>query len=358
MSTILIILQNNFSRIFSKKGVYIQIFLIPILLISLSIYMNSKIEPKLNIGIIEKEHSSTSKDFINLLQSTKNINVKNVDTDMKNSSLIINKYDFIITIPNGFEKKVSNLRNNIEKPMIDNLLNFEGVRSKKLLDKGKDLSYYYILNNKPLDISQLLKNPDEKLPSVLSISIGFILIFLFANAISYSNLLIEDKENNILLRFKLSPNKLYKYILANSMSTFLIVYIQSLFSILVAKYIFNVNIGTSMVNILIYMILVCICCTLFGIAITTLVNNANSASIVGSATIIISSLLSGTIISLNVPKGIDILSRFFPQRYIINGVIGLEAGDNLWQLFNSQAYILIFICIFFFLSIYSLKKNN
>lgn len=358
MSTILIILQNNFARVFSKKGVYIQIFLIPVLLISLSIYMNSKIEPKLNIGIIEEDQSSTSKDFISLLQSTKNITVKTVNINTKNSDLIINKYDFIITIPNGFEKKVLSLRNGIEKTSIDNLLKFEGIRSKKLLDKGKELSYYYIVYNKPLDISELLRNPDEKLPSVLAISVGFILIFLFANAISYSNLLIEDTENNILLRFKLSPNKLYKYILANAISTFLIIYIQSLFSILVAKYLFNVNIGTNIVNILLYMILVSICCTLFGIAITTLINNENNASIVGSATILISSLLSGTIISLNVPKGIDILSRFFPQRYIINGIRGLEAGDNLWQLFNSQIYILIFICIFFFTSIYSLKKNN
>lgn len=358
MRIILIILQNNFSRIFSKKSVYIQIFLIPILLISISIYINSKIEPKLNIGIIEKEKSSTSQDFINLLQATKNITIKTVNTDTKNSDLIINKYDFIITIPDDFEDKVSVFKNNMGKTSIDDLLTFKGVRSKKLLDKGKELSYYYIVYNKPLDISQLLKGPDEKLPSVLTTSMGFMLIFLFANAISYSILLIEDKETNILLRFKLSPNKLYKYILANAISTFLILYLQSSFSILVAKYIFNINIGTNIINVLLYMILVSICCTLFGIAITTLLNNENSASIIGSATIIISSLLSGTIISLNVPKGIDILSRFFPQRYIINGIRGLETGDNLWQLFNSQVYILIFICIFFFSSIYSLKKNN
>jgi ABC-2 type transport system permease protein len=141
-----------------------------------------------------------------------------------------------------------------------------------------------------------------------------------------------------------SPNKKFKYILGNILYNYVFSYIQLVIAITITN-ILGMRLETSFGILLCYGLLLTLLMTTFGTFIACIFNKELYANLFAAAISLILSLIGGTFIIYDkMPKGLQLLSTFTPNRWIIKSVQYLEKGtvSNV----NPMIVLVIFSVIF------------
>jgi ABC-2 type transport system permease protein len=153
----------------------------------------------------------------------------------------------------------------------------------------------------------------------------------------YTNLAISvtfQRDAGILKRMRGTPLPGYDYLAARVTHAILIaVILVSLCSAFGAAF-YNASIptGTQLMETIVVVLVGAGCFAALGLAITSVIPNAEAAPAVVNATILPLLFVSGVFIPVvNAPRWVDVLGRIFPVRHLVDAYLGAYYGQPLFD---------------------------
>ena len=183
---------------------------------------------------------------------------------------------------------------------------------------------------------------------------GFMIMFVMMEALFYTSLYGEDKEKKMLQRISISGMSMTRYLYSQSLLTFLMTW-GSTFSILLLTQLFGMEIGFSLTTYAFLLTLLCLIATAFAMMMNSIFDK-ETTSLSASATIVLTSLLSGTFYSFMSDDGIiGICINALPQKALMN------ISENINYIQNTQwleiLYLLGLVIVFYTFAIVVGKKS-
>ncbi len=254
MRTILYILQKEFIQIFRDKTMLPIIFIMPI--IQLIVLVNcATLEMKnINIFVVDKDLSSTSRLMISKFDASPFFNVKGGVFDLAKGEkeIIKGNADIILHIPKGFEKKL--LKENHSKiQILINAINgmtagITNVYANSIIrqfngDIVMEMQNVNTLNAvKRVNINySFWYNPQMKykmymLPGILVILVTVVGMFLTALNI------VREKEMGTIEQINVTPIKKYQFMIGKLLPFWVIALFELAFGLLIGKIFFSMPI--------------------------------------------------------------------------------------------------------------------
>ncbi|KRU30348.1 ABC-2 family transporter protein [Clostridium sporogenes] len=317
------ILKNNFYRIISKKAIIINTIIFVPLMIMAAVYFTDKMEIKGTIAVVSENK------FVNL--NTKYLKVKVLDKKPKMSELLLNKYDAVLEDKGNGKIQITTIKGDKFKNTIENYL------------------------KAPQNINANLDIGEKR--GVGTNILGFLIMIILVQSVALMILYPEDRDFKTFRRILISPVSEGKYLLAQGIFNFIIIYISVFLAIVIAKVVFNVNIGFSYGNLAILLSIITFLGTAFALFITSAIDDLESSLMLGSVIITLTSILSGSFYSFSDNnKILDTIINILPQKSYLTLVQGVENGKNILSYKLELSYIVILILVLFTLA--SLMTKN
>jgi ABC-2 type transport system permease protein len=317
----LAILKNNFNRLWEEKAyLFSSIFLTACAIIA-AILLTNKVEIKGNIAVV-------SEDKHQLIETCKYFNTTVLDTKPKKSELVQNRYDAVVTINNG-SNKIYTIKSNEIKLMLE----------------------------------RAIKDPKNFVPpmgterKVGTNIIGYMMMFLLMQGVLYARLFAEDKEKHMIERVAISPIAFTNYLLGHAVFIILIILIPSLVVIAAAKLI-GAAIGFSLLQYAGLLLVLSMLSTAFALFLNSLFCVADTANMLGSASIVLTSILAGSFYSFS--KGRVLFNKILhilPQKDFINYVDALEKGNVSRNLNLQLGYVIVLTAFLFAFAILKTRRD-
>lgn len=187
--------------------------------------------------------------------------------------------------------------------------------------------------------------------------LGYIMMFLLMQGMVYTRLLAEDKEQHQIERIVVSPISLFDYLVGHGIFVWSLVFIPAFLAILFLK-LLGVDVGFS---IFAYMLLIGIGALLsmaFALCLYSFLKGADSANMIGSAVVILTSILAGSFDSYAGSKdGFSTFIYILPQKSFLYFVGALEKGELNILTISMVTYVIIFSGILIMISTLKIKKD-
>lgn len=172
----------------------------------------------------------------------------------------------------------------------------------------------------------------------------------------------DSKEIEIELkqieRIAVSPLSFLKYILAHFIFNISFIVVPTFLTLTIINIFFKVNIGFSLTQYLGLLILLGTLGTSFSLFINAFIKGADNANMIGSASVLLTTILSGSFYSFeNGNKILQKILLIFPQKEFLNFVKALEESKDILNSLPQILYVITISLAFFFISIIKMKKD-
>lgn len=312
MRNCFMVIRNNFKRSCNRPIYFTVNLIIPIIVVILGIFANSVSQPRFTIGVI---YQLSAADVVDTLSNTKGITVAKANPNTAKIDLITGKYSAII----DFSKSDYTLYS---------------LKNKQTNLKIKQVIDAYKLTSTPINLEEIM----ETSISLAVRTISFIVLFLMVTATVTASLMIKDKNNGTLKRYRYSPQRPIIYILGNSIYNYLITFFQFWVCITFVK-LTGIDIGISYLNLVLMGFWLSGIATSFGTFISSVFKKEMYANLFSSCIALMLSLIGGSFISYdNMPALLQKISIISPLRWFNDITKNLENGVN-W--FKNEPQILI-----------------
>ena len=316
------ILKNNYFRLKSKKYYSIIYLIMTILSIVAAVYMTSKFQTKGNIAFVTNDKEKVIK--------SEYFNFVSLEREPEKYELALGRYDGIVIDNGAGEYEIYTIKNTEYKQMLKNVMD----------------------------------NPDSKEIEIESNRgvgtniIGFLMVFILLQSILFMFTLAEEIELKQIERIAVSPLSFFKYILAHFIFNISFIVVPTFLTLTIINIFFKVNIGFSLTQYLGLLILLGTLGTSFSLFINAFIKGADNANMIGSASVLLTTILSGSFYSFeNGNKILQKILLIFPQKEFLNFVKALEDGKNILNSLPQILYVIIISLVFFFISIVKIKKD-
>jgi len=316
------VLKNDLWRSMEHKSRFFLFTFLTAGAIIAAIFMNTGANMAGNIAVVSKNDLDFS--------STHYLNSTQLETAPPMSDLVMGKYDAIVIFDESGGHTIQTIRNDEFKQTIDAIIS--------------DPSGYH---SEIIDTRGIGTN-----------IIGFMTMFILMQGNSIMFLFAEDKEKKQIRRIAASPVSFTGYLCGHSFFVFAFLLAPSMIMLSLVKIMLNIDIGFGLLDYLFLVSLICALATAFSLFLNALVKTSDSASMIGSASIVLTSILAGSFYPFE--KGNKILEtavRILPQKAYITLSDLMENGKNISAWFPYGLYVIILIVLFFSIAVIKTRKN-
>ncbi|AFA49921.1 ABC transporter permease [Acetobacterium woodii] len=316
----LAVFKNNWNRLWEEKMYLLISLILLIAAIATAILLSTQIETKGNIALVIPDQQVLPAVYTSF-ETSPYFNVTEMEIAPKQSELVQNRYDAIVAINRDGEYQITTIKNTEFKTMIEAALsNPEGFRpdNRQVRHTGTNI-------------------------------LGFMMMFLLMQGILYARLYAEDKEKHMIKRISISPLPFSQYIFGQAIFIFMIIAIPS-FLIITVVALMGIEIGFSLPVYAGLIAILALLSTAFALFLNAFFAVADTANMLGSAIIVLTSVLAGSFYSLSKEATLfDKLLHILPQKDFINFINALETGNltpsTQIQLIYVVALALVFLAI-------------
>ncbi|AVQ46049.1 ABC transporter permease [Clostridium botulinum] len=372
----LLIVFNTIKVAMKKKSTLWITFVLPIILAVFMIIMNTSGGRDLKIGINNKDTGIISKKLIKYVEKRDRFKIVNLEEKEINNFISKEKVDCVIVIPQDFSEEVYN--NNIKKikivsikgaevtGLLENYLNIyiDNLKIIGNLHKGDKKSFDEFYNKTENGILKLNveKVKDKSREKELSyITIGMLLMFVLTSSSNISKFILEERKNKTYNRIATTPVSTKQYIFGNILCNFMFSLIQIIIvMIIVDKYVLKENLMGSK-NLIIFLILIMfsIVAISLSIFIVTICKSSSEASNLSVIVTVLSTMIGGGFWEIKImPKFMQNLASFTPQKWAIQAIFKINTGSNLKNIGINMLILILFASTFFIITVYKLKMEN
>jgi imidazolonepropionase-like amidohydrolase/ABC-type multidrug transport system permease subunit len=154
---------------------------------------------------------------------------------------------------------------------------------------------------------------------------------------------VEDRETNVLRRYKVTPITPVPLLLA-SMVTGVILYLPSLIVLLLlSNRLFGMQIPANLFSLFLFAIIACVAFRSIGLIIAAVVNSSQESLILIQPLYMAMLFLSGATFPISFfPEWLQIVTQFIPATYLMTGTAGiLQQGESILQNWLSVIALLV-----------------
>jgi len=154
---------------------------------------------------------------------------------------------------------------------------------------------------------------------------------------------VEDRETNVLRRFKVTPITPVPLLLA-SLVTGVILYLPGLIVLLIlANRLFGMAVPANLFSLFLFAIIACLAFRSMGLIIASVVNSSQESLIIIQPIYMAMLFLSGATFPISFfPEWLQLVTQFIPATYLMTGTAGiLQKGESLLQNWLSVVALLV-----------------
>ncbi len=309
----LTIVANNFLRYGQRLTNVIVMLVLTVATVVFAVVFTPKMQMKGHIALVAEDDS--------LLKSAASFEVTVMDHEPAMSDLMLSKFDAVV-IDNGGGYQVKTIKDAALKAAIDFAIAHPG---------------------------ETLPGIDER--GVGANILGYLSFFVLLQGVMFILPYSDDKESGVFKRIGTSPVSAGTYIAAHSTSNFLLVFTPT-FAVIAAAKLFGAQIGFSLPVFAAFVALLSLLSTTFAVLVATLVKRMENCSIIGSVTMMLTTLLAGSFVSFsNTRPAFDAAISVLPQKSFLTLISGIEQGNALGGYLPQLAHILLLCAAFAAVSI-------
>jgi ABC-2 type transport system permease protein len=317
----LTIFKNNFNRLWEEKAYLIISTFLTICAVAAAILLTNKVEVKGNIAVVSKENNAA-------ITNCKYFNITVLKSKPKKSELVQNRYDAIVTRDKG-NYKINTIKSNELKNML----------------------------------AAAIRNPKGFVPPmgterrVGTNIIGYIMMFILIQGVLYARFFAEDKEKQMIKRVAISPIAFTNYLLGHAIFMIVIIMVPTFIVIAAAK-LFGAAIGFSLLHYAVLLLILSMMSTAFALFLNSFFCTADTANMLGSAIILLTSILAGSFYSFSKNRELfNKILHVIPQKDFINYVDALEKGAVSKNLNVQLGYVIGLIVFMFIFAIVKTRRD-
>jgi ABC-2 type transport system permease protein len=319
---------NDWNRLLEEKLYLIVSMVLTILSVVAAIVLTNTIQTKENIALVVPNAQAVTEASSKFANSSY-FNVSILEAAPPKSQLVQNRYDAIVTVAQ------------------DASYNVEVIKSDELKER----------------ISAALKNPDtfalnsSTQRKIGTNIIGYMMMFLLIQGLLYARLFAEDKEKHMIKRVVVSPIAFRNYLLGHAAFMVTMIFTPTFCVIVVAK-IIGATVGFSLCVYAALIAVLAILSSAFALFLNSFFCVADTANMLGSSLVILSSILAGSFSSLTKEETLfDKLLHLLPQKDFINFTNALEKGMLTTNIKEQLLYVIGLSVIFFAIAVIKTRKD-
>ena len=323
MNAFIAVLQNNMRRALVHKGRMIVTFVLITGAILGAIFFNTRAEVAGHIALVTQN--------ADVYPGNPALRVTTVQNAPPLSELVSGAFDAVVTdLGNGTYE----------------IMSIKGAELEEALA---------LLLEHPGDESA----PDDGDRKIGASIFGFLLMFILMQGMTWMYLFAEDKEKRLMGRVAASPVPFTGYLCAHGLFSFAFMLIPAVTILYAVKWILNVDIGLGFLQYVLLLSLLCAFSTALALFLNAFIRKSDSANMAGSATVVLTSVLSGSFYSFE--KGNAVLEtaiKVLPQKALLTLANGMESDASFRALAPHAAYVLILTIALLVLAVSKTKREN
>ncbi len=375
MRNILLMIANNLKVSFRKKGNIVVYIFLPLLgvLFSLLVYSGSGTSA-LKVGVADNDKSVLSADLKGVMQGKEGFTVSDISEGEINKKLLESELDAVVVIPGGFGKsvydgkvktiEVVSLKGQSVTAWLEQMLNSHVDSLSRLSaaaggDKAAFDNMYALMKNELIKMN-VVKLADRVVSKNMTITaIGMLIMFMMLGTSFTSMLILKEKRNRTYHRICSAPVNAWKYILANAVTSLITTIIQILIIQLSMKYIFRIDTGIGAVEMFTVLLMFGFVAIGIGLVVTAFSGSSYMASTLSTLIMTPTCMLGGCFWSVSMmSEFMRKLSYFMPQRWAIEALEKLQAGDSMAGIYLNLFVLFAFALAFILISAYKFSRTS
>lgn len=374
MGKFILVVKTILKRMFKKPSSFLLYLLLPIV-VSIGMYLLFSLENqyKINIAVVDSDHSMLSRSLIGNLEGTDGFNIAYVqpgdlDQYMKNTGTVL-----AYIIPSGFEKMLVSG----DKPAIDILAvgNQDTAWLKEITNAHIDtlrmmaeaVNYQkkelyeslYKINKGTVNDKTTLVNDESNTKSITVRVFGNYMVVLLVSAFAIPFQILNEKRQGTFARISMSPIHPKSYIFANIVANLLVIMVQVGVAILTLKYVLGVVFFVSPLFIYLILILFALCGISLGVFIAAYSKNTNTAGALMGIIVSPSCMIAGCLWPIEfMPEYMQKLAYITPHRWTLDAISIIMARQNFVEILPHLLVVLSFTVLFFLIAVYKFKNED
>ena len=305
---------NNLRRLAQRKSRIILFFIFTAGAVAAAAFFNSKAEIAGRIAVVSESGADIP------ISSTPHLNIATLEKPPAMSELAAGKYDAAVVFDGSGGYAILTVKNDDFRQMIAAIIADPSSFSPKQADsRGRGTNI-----------------------------LGFLMMFVFMQGISITFMFTEDKDKKQIKRIAASPVPFPQYLCAHSLFAYLFILVPTMATILAAHYAFGVDIGLKIMDFFLLLAALCALSVSFALFLDAMAKDGDSANMIGSAVIVLTSALAGSFYSFE--KGNKILEaiiKVLPQKAFLSMSELIEQGKGISLWYHYGLYIAILAVLFF-----------
>lgn len=324
----LAILKNDWKRLMEEKLYLFVSMGLTICAVILAITLTNTFETKGNIALVLPVNQPVTSS-VSQFSECRYFNISVLETDPPKSELVQNRYDAIVTVNANGSYTLETIKNNEIKDTI-----------------------YAALENPAAFVPGL--TGERKIGTNI---IGYMMMFLLMQGVLYARMFAEDKEKHMIERIAISPIAFWKYLFGHGAFIVAIIFIPSFCVIAMAKTL-GIALGFSILTYAGLIAVLAVLSTAFALFLNSFFCVADTANMLGSSLIVLSSILAGSFYSFAKEETLfDKLIHIFPQKDFVDFANALEQGSLTNTVEWQFLYIIGLSVLFFAIAVLKTRKD-
>jgi len=372
MRTIFYIIQKEFIQIFRNKTMLPMIFMVPLMQMLILVFAATYDLKNVDVYVADQDLSQSSRDLTGRFEASPFFRLKDATFDIKDGedSFLREKADFILVIPEGFERDLQ--RN--DKAGIQLLINaIDGSKAsliysytlgiisgfnRELIAEWKGLPGF----DPPLRINvhdNYWFNPEldykwYMAPGILAILVTLIGMFLSGMS------MVREKEIGTIEQLNVTPIKKYQFILGKLIPFMIIALFDLAFGLSIAHLVFNLPVTGSLLLLFGFSALYLVGVLGLGLFISTVTETQQQVMFVTYFFLIIFILMGGVFTPVeNMPELAQVINRINPVYYLIRILRMITLNGSGFTDLLEEFFSLVLIGISFLsLAIWRYRKTS
>ncbi|WML45950.1 ABC transporter permease [Neobacillus sp. PS3-40] len=369
------LIKNTLKVTFKNKKNILLYLCTPLIGVFISLLTYGNVTQSiLHVGIVNQDNGYIAADTVKFIAKLENVKASKMQESEVANKLTNGKLDCAIIVESGFSNSVEN--GNPGKIRIVSIKGAEitgfvksylyqyidNVMAISKVAKGDQVTFEKMYNNYQQATFKLTANTvkdTSKSKNMTYQSVGFLIMIMLFSAGNFSEIILKEKENRTYFRLLSTPINARKYVLSNVVVNMIVLILQIIWMNLFIKIVFHIDTGISfwqMTAILTLFALVAVGLTLM---LVSFANSSTSAGAIQNLVVTPSCLLAGCFWPVEImPKSIQKVADFLPQRWVLDTISKLQQGQHLEGIYLNILILFAFAFAFFLIAIYKFGRNN
>ncbi|HLR34311.1 MAG TPA: ABC transporter permease [Tissierellales bacterium] len=300
------ILKNNFYRAWSRKNETIVFMVVTFTTMLLAVTFSTATMLKINIAVVS-DRDDLQFDF-------PYVNIEVMEKTPPKSDLIMNKYCGVLLDRGNGSMDVLVAKNDMYRTKLEQLTTNPKMSS----------------------------NQDYRKRGVASNILGYLIVPIFLQGLTYMKFFVEDRQGKMLKRIIAGHVNMGQYMVGHFLFSFIMVYMTSLFVLIIGKEVLKKDIGFGYGEYSYLLLVIVLLAISFAMFMTTIVEKLDNSMALSGTIIVLTSILSG---SFNeVQTGNEFIAKvvsLFPQKQYLDMIQGVERGQSIGLYMTQIGYLLI-----------------